>query len=324
MELRTAKIAMKESDYERAIRNLDLELQNIPSNAEAWYLKGYCYEKLGRMIEMSEAYNMAVKLSPQYEDKVSPSINKLVNRYYLRSINAYDSSKWVGALTQIDTAIMIDPDNYKLHRQAAITCYYGDMYEKSIEYAEKSIKFEEPGDSNLEVRKVLLAIYREKTDYDGIIKWAQNIMKRINIEEDEDGDYLRTLDDLIIAYTQKGELQKAEEIIRDAITKFPEIGELKLNLATMKFRQDDFETASQLFREVLQNDPENVAANLTMGHMLIAEYNYLEAIPYLEKVLAADENNIYAVQDLATAYYNTEQEEKGRLMIDKLKVLKKD
>ncbi len=60
-EMRSAKIALNEKEYTRAIENLERENQRMPDNAEVWYLKGYSYEKLKDWQKMSDSYTHSLQ-----------------------------------------------------------------------------------------------------------------------------------------------------------------------------------------------------------------------------------------------------------------------
>jgi len=327
-QLRSGKIAIKEGSFERAIRNLDEEIARDPNSAEAWFLKGYSYEKLNDWINMSEAYARSLELSDKFKGKIDDSVKRLVHRYYKRFSTAFDSSDYDLAMTNLDTAIIIDSDNPTLYHQAAVAAFNGEMFDKAIDLAKKSIKYEEiaqrsPTDESegpgIDVRTLILRIFIEKNDHDGMIEWAQKVMNLANVETDESNDYLQALDVIIEAYEAKEEPAKAEEAIKAAIDIFPEITDLKLNLATMMIRRDDFDNAMVIFQDVLKAVPDNIKANVAIGIMLVNQKKYKEAIPYLEKVLSVDEYNKGAISGLIQAYYNTGQEDKGRELREKLK-----
>jgi len=326
-EMRTAKIAINERDYFRAIENLDRELARIPGNANVWFLKGYAYEKLSDWQNMSMSYDSSLALSDEFMSEIEQSISKLVSRYYRKSVMLFDSSLWDSALFYLDTAIIIDKSNFRLYRQAAITTYRGDKYDQAIEFCMAAIDIEptifaardeasnnekiaEP-DFNMESRNVLLAIYHEQKDTNNVVEWSLNIMNRVEAIDGDPNDYLSSLDKLIEAYDAMEENVLAESAIMKAIEKFPDNIQLKLNLATYKSRSEDYQGAVKIFEEVLLSDPNNVYANLTIGTVLIMEKKYEESIPYLEAVIAEEPDNLSALQNLVSAYYNTEQIDKG-------------
>lgn len=326
-EMRSAKIALNEKEYLRAIENLDKEIDRMPGNAEVWYLKGFSYEKLSDWVSMSESYSKSIELSDQFQEEIDQSISRLVSRYYKRSLNYLDSSNWDSAQVFLDTAIIVDNANYRLYRQAAITAYRGDKNELAINYCLTAIdneptiseareEFENnesinSPDYNMESRKVLLAIYGAEKNWNKVIEWSKKIMDRVDQTEGEASDYLSGLDELISAYEVLENNEEAELAITKAMQKFPDNLQLSLNLATYKIRRDDNQGAMEVLKTVLAINPENIFANLTIGTIMIMDKKYKESIPYLEAVIAIEPENKNALQNLVSAYYNTDQIEKG-------------
>lgn len=62
----------------------------------------------------------------------------------------------------------------------------------------------------------------------------------------------------------------------------------KVDLAVAYYLKGDFNTAQVLFREILQQDKNNAAANIYYGLILADSKNYGESIPYLAKGISID------------------------------------
>jgi len=137
-ELRTARISINEKDWNRAIRSLDSEIARDSVSAEAYFLKGLCYEQLNDWQKMSESYSKSLEISDQFADRIKQSRRMIYARYVNRGVAALDSAAWekkkaeIGddeealaaadrerhatALANVDTAIMVDPGNIDLYR----------------------------------------------------------------------------------------------------------------------------------------------------------------------------------------------------------------
>ncbi len=321
-QLRSGRIDIKEGRYEGALVNLDKEIQRLEENPEAWYLKGYAYEKLRNWSAMTEAYAKSLSYSDQFKTKIESNRFNLMEQFYGRFKVEFDSSNFEVALAQIDTAIIIDPQNTMLYNQAAIAAYSGDYFERTVEYGIAAIDREEEDSTYLDTRRLLLTSYSTLNNYDELIKWAKEVMNNTDTQVEQEANYyLQALDEIILAYEAKEQAQDAENAIREAIEKFPEMEELKTNLATILIRRDDLEEAMVILLKVLESDPDDVYANLTVGIMLVNQKKYTESIPYLEKVLLHEPENIKAVQSLVGAYHNSGQETKGNEMLGKYKSL---
>jgi tetratricopeptide (TPR) repeat protein len=335
-ELRTTKIAINERDWNRAMNSADAELVRMPGSVEALFLKGFIYEKMNDWKNMSFWYDSCLRVSPQYKSQIADNRRKLVSRYYTKSIAAYDSSRFEEALTEIDTAIIVDPHDMRLYQQAAATAFYAKHSERASSFALKAIDMETADKRDLTVREVLLIIANEKKDYDGIIKWARELMGMVDPKTDTTKTYQRSLDAMLIAYEAQKNFDAAQKAIEDAIVFFPESKELKHNLALIHLRRADSDNAradssvakaeiraaKEIFKAVLVIDANDLDANLSLGTILVNEDKWTEGIPYLERVRAQDPTNLIAVTNLMAAYYNSGNEKKGDEMkkeLDKLK-----
>ncbi len=320
-QLRSGRIAIKEQDWERAIKNLDEEIARMPENPEAWYLKGYAYMKLDEYSKMSNAFEKSLEYGDQFEALIKISREKLVNQYYSKFSAAFDSLEYDKALAYIDTAITINPHDPELYFQAGVAAFNAEMDSLALKYADEAVKRMPEDEENIELRRLVLLVNRRMNNTEGIIEAAQKLMETIDLNTDTTDYYLLALDDLVMAYEAQGEAEKAEQMIHDAISHFPEVIELKLNLATLMVRREDFDAAMEIYKDVLRQNPDHKDANLAVGIMLANKKEYTEAIPYLEKVLEEDPDNMKAIQSLGSCYYNTGNEGKGKQMIQRLKEL---
>jgi tetratricopeptide (TPR) repeat protein len=163
--------------------------------------------------------------------------------------------------------------------------------------------------------------YRQKGDDEEVIKWAKETMRVIDIDNDPQNLYLQAFDELINAYETKGEVELAAQATQETLAKFPENLLLKKNLAIFMVRRKDYDSAMKIYEDVLKQVPDDLDANLTIGTILCNQDKYSEAISYLIKAHEADPENFAAVTNLMSAYYNTDQDEKGGEMRNKLKAL---
>jgi len=79
-----------------------------------------------------------------------------------------------------------------------------------------------------------------------------------------------------------------------------------------------------LLKEVIEEDPENIKAHLTLGFFSIQSGQYEKAIERFEKVLSIDSGYIEAYLYLADIYENTGKTNKAIKILNKYKTLIKD
>ena len=315
-ELRTARIAINEKDWNRAIEALDQELTRMPKNSEAYYLKGLCYAELNEWAKMSESFSKSLEFSEQFSQQIENERSPLVSRYVKRAVAADEEERVEDALAYIDTALIMKKD-WLICQQGAVIAYNAKNYEAAVKYANLGMEYEGE-EQDLTMRKVMLAVAREKEDYPQIIEWARILMKLIDpatgsVDSAGEGDnlYLSSFDDLVIAYENLGEHDAAQKAIEEAVRLYPENMSLKMNLALIMIKRGDYETGKSIYLDVLKDDPMDFDANLTIGTIYSNKKLWEESIPYLERAYELDPNNLAAVQNLLAAYYNTEKFEKA-------------
>lgn len=319
-DLRTARIAMNEKAWDRAMTALEKELQAKPNNAEALWRFGRCYEQLRNWQNMSNYYDKSLQVSEMFKQRIEDSRLVLVREYLLKSDAKSKADDFNLALTYSDTALIIDPHNIELYRNAAVVAFNGEMLDIAMQHATRAIDMESEGDKDINVRKILLAVNSKQKNSEESLKWARDLMSLVNPHE-EQNTYMSALDAIVEAYEGMNESAKAEEMILKAIEFFPENVDLKMNLAVLKIHAEDLDGAAEVYLKVIALDPDNFDANLNLGTILLKNKKWLEAIPYLENTHKQNPENLAAMTNLIKAYYESGQEDKGKEMVKKLEAL---
>lgn len=320
-ELRTARIALNERDWNRAMNSLDAELARMPGSPEPLFLKGTIYEQMGEWREMSLSYDACLKASDQFASQIQDNRKRLVARFLKGSLEASDSSRWTLSLALVDTAIIIDPGQVSLYQHAAVTAYNADKFDRAIEYGLEAVAREETGKKDLPVREVLVASYGQQKDRPNARKWASDVMSLADPAADS-ATYLRAHDAIVEAQEAVQDYDGAIATIKEAASHFPNRPDIKMNLALMMLRKKDYDGAKAVYQDVLKLAPDNFDANLNLGTILVNQDKWVESIPYLVKAHELEPLNVTAVTNLMAAYYNDNQDAKGKEMKLKLDALK--
>ena len=83
-EFTGAKVYIQQKNYDKAIENLEIEVQKNPNNDEAWYLLGVLKADKGDYIGMNTAFSNALKLS----DKHKSDIISVRGKHWVDHVNA--------------------------------------------------------------------------------------------------------------------------------------------------------------------------------------------------------------------------------------------
>lgn len=225
------------------------------------------------------------------------------------------------SLANIDTALIIEPNNTELRIRAAVIANDGDLFGEALKYSQKAIDMEVAGEDDPSLRVMIMLAHKHMGNKDEIVRWAKEVIRVFDVVEDNPNLYLQAFDELINIYEKQGKTDLAQETTQQALAKFPDNVLLKKNLAIFLVRLDDLQGARDIYNQVLNHDPNDLDANLTIGTIFCNEQKYIEAIPYLEKAYQIAPDNLAAVTNLMAAYYNTDQDEKGKEMRKKLEAM---
>ncbi len=329
-ELRTARIAVNERDWDRAMAAINVELARTGPSAEPLYLKGMIYEQQAQMAEkdptkslldlytkMSACYDSSLALSNLFAEKIHESRDMLFRKFLKRSADAADTSNFDAALANVDIAIAIEPNLRILYQHAAVTSYNAERYDRAISYALIEVSKEHPDSADITTREVLVASYSNKKDNANTMKWGKDLLTRSNPVADS-ATYLRTHDLLLAVYEEQNNHDGAIALIDDATKHFKNNSAMLMNKALFLIKKEDFKGASKIYREVLAIDPENFDANLNLGTILVTDKIWKESIPFLKKAHELDPKNMVAIKNLMAAYYNSEQVKLGNEIRAKL------
>lgn len=329
-ELRTARIAVNERDWDRALKAIDLELGRTGPTAEPLFLKGLIYEQKAQLAEkdssaslldlytqMSAYYDSSLALSNLFADKINESRDRLFRKFLKRSADAADTSNWDASLANVDISITIAPDRRVLYQHAAVTAYNAERYDKAIGYALREVYKEHADSADITTREVLIASYSNKKDNANTLKWGKDLLSRCDPVADS-AAYLRTHDLLLSVYEETNNHDAAIALIDEANKHFSNHSVMLMNKALFLIKKEDFQNAAKIYREVLAIDPENFDANLNLGTILVTDKMWKESIPYLKKAHETDGKNLVAIKNLMAAYYNTEQVKLGNEIRAKL------
>jgi tetratricopeptide (TPR) repeat protein len=321
-ELRTARIAMNERDWSRALAGADAELIRGGPAAEPYFIKGRCYEQMTLWVQMVACYDSAVALDSTYKEPVIKSRRRLMAKYWQMSV---DSSKvgnidWAMALA--DTAALFISTEPGIYQHTAIIAYNATRLEDAIKYSLKAIEKEPVDTADLSSREVLMLCYSRLQKYDDSRKWAEDLLRRIDAKTDTIS-YLRAHDAVIEALELAEDYSGAIKAIREAIAVYPTRIDLQMNLALMYLRIKDFDAAQVVYTDLVKVAPDNFDANLNLGTILVNQDKWEQSIPYLKKAYELDPKNITAVTNLMAAYYNSGKPKDGETIRKQLEKLQK-
>lgn len=115
----SARIALSEGQYKRALATAKNATQLYPDNGDAWNVLGLSYDALDKLKDAEPAYRKALELNPK--DKASVYNNLALNLTLQEKLDQ--------ALPMIEEALKVAPDRRELKRnRAMIRAMHTQMY----------------------------------------------------------------------------------------------------------------------------------------------------------------------------------------------------
>ncbi|MCA9836076.1 MAG: tetratricopeptide repeat protein [Trueperaceae bacterium] len=112
-------------------------------------------------------------------------------------------------------------------------------------------------------------------------------------------------------YEQQGQFAQAADAAENAISRLeeddPQILSLQALIGRTKYSQGDYQTALEMFDEVLSSNADDANTQLWAGLAAYYSENYTEAVSYLEKAVQLDDSSVEAKANLGAAYFKEER-----------------
>lgn len=303
-----------DSEFARAVVDASVELQSkseIKTPAEAFF-----YSQLAEDLELAAQEEIllqaTLELNPEprlgieamgrlgfnqlIQDKYSesartyrrllsipglPGQQQLVTLYRLSQAESFNKN-YTDAITAIDTALKMSPQNPELTYQRGWIQLQADNFEEAEKSLKSAAKLSE-GDSNLESRSGILlgALYTQLRRWDEAIKTYQQILEIPQLEADL-GRRSRVA--LSNAYVQSGDLPNGQRILEEVYEASPDEPGVNNDLGYLYADQGiQLEKAEAMIRIAVKAEPDNPAYLDSLGWVLYKLEKYEEALEVLKK-----------------------------------------
>ncbi len=200
------------------------------------------------------------------------------------------------------------PNKARANNNYAVALCEKGKYQESIPYLKKAIELDhiycDPW-SNLAVAHSMLGQPKEGIE---ALKNAINIFP----------DYPEAHNNIGVMYLGCQELEQAETYLKKAIELRPHYGKAYLNLGRVYAQKGEDEKSWQSFKKATETDLDTVEGFGALGFESLRLGKYKEAADALEKAVRLGANNPVVVMNLAGAYCNSGQDEKGENLYGQL------
>lgn len=304
-DLTSAKLYIKQKNYDKALEALQREVQKNPKSDEGYYLMGYVYGEQETYGKMMDAYNQSLQISNKYKDDITKQKQYywaiLFNRgvtFYQRGGKAanQDSSKvyYDKSIDAFQNAVKIEPDSADTYKNLAFVYMSLGENDQAIDPLKKLIDKE----NSLDGYKFLGEIYYNKgTNLKNHFESTKNVQDSVQAMEN---------------------FNKAIDILQKGRKIFPDDSDMLLTLSNAYIAAGKAEVAMNAFKAGVEKDPNNQYYRYNYGVLLLGTNQYEKAIEQFQKALDIDPEYQNALYNISVAYVkwgakiNKDAEENGQ------------
>lgn len=302
-EMTTAKLAIKNGQYDKAEESLARAVEKNPQEEEAWFLLGQVRLEQKKYVGMNEAYTRALAISDVHAREIRNNRSVVWNELYNGATEDYDKAQnqpefYDAAAEKLATAMTINPDSVQTYFALGLIHYSKGENDQAAGYLETALQ--------------------KRPDY----VEAMDILSSIHL--DTALDYEVAGD----AEAAKKEYGIAADLLEKAFQLNPEESGKINNLIIALERSGQLDRAKTLTSEAVQENPENPSFRYAYGVYLLNDGNFEESVVHFSKACELDSTNANFAYNCGAAYLNwgvaVKQEADAKLEANKGKNVKPD
>ena len=315
-ELRKAEKAINSKQYSEALSYLDeaetmmgsmdndMKSQFYASKGEALFNSaGQDFKKLQASVDaFSQAIELNSNIEAQYGDQLQNLRAALVNG----AIGDQNAERFSDATAKLYSSYKLSKDPADLY-YAAGNAVNGKDYDKAIEYYQALLDLNYTGETMeyVATRKDngTLETFESENLRNIAVRTGEFIKPETRKAESRKGEILRNL---TLIYLEKGDNDKAQELIKTARAESPDDVYLMRAEADMSYKTGDIKKYNMLMNKIVASDPDNpeIYFNLGVGSAEVGEME--KAIEYYKKALELRPDYEVALINLAVAKLSAE------------------
>lgn len=318
-ELKTAEKAVKSNDFATAITAIN-QAEGLIANADQktkakfYYLKGLALYQNGApqadIDKVGAAFNQLINYEnetnkPKYSAEVGQLLNKMIvsiaesaSNDYNKAIETKENTDYLKAAKEFQQVYALSPRDTSYLDNAALVYYFAKDYDTSIKLYEQLLVLNYTGITTVFVATDKASgedvVYGDKKAMDLQVKLglAQNPR-----EEKKESRREMIFKNLAQNYSDKGNNEKALEIISKGRTEFPSSYSLLIDEANIYYKAGDNAKFKERLEEAIRLNPTEPTLYYNVGVMNMDQKNIDEAIKNFEKAIELK-------PDYADAYNN--------------------
>jgi len=294
----SGKVYLADENYDDAIEQLTLAIENAPDNWEPHMYLGRAYAEIGELEKAHDEMFRALELAPDESarDEANNTILFYWQKYNKQGMQYVDAAKYEEAITEYQRAITIDDRQPDALTGLGVAYQSLGDYDKAIDYFQQAY---EAAPENETIQENLLTVYDSK---------ARSLGSASEYEE-------------AISYYEK---------IREIRPDYPE---LQFNIGYMYYQMREYEEALDYYKNYLVENPEDedVLRMTYYAHWVLGEEkweddqaaateHYEAAIDALDRLLAMGDEVAYH-RTLAKIYTKLGRDQEAEIEIQQMRAL---
>ena len=335
-----ANTAFTKQEYAEAIAFIEpaLEDEKTKVKGRTWYIRGQIYGAItisedesiraidpDALFKAVESYKKVLELEKEGNTQyglAQINLDQLTGSVMNKGVEAFQNDDFEAAMMAFEEYTKIVPEDTTGFIYAALMANQLELYEEVVRYYEGAFNLDYYPKTALNT-----VIYYELNKLDNPEK-AMEYVKLAMEKYPEDNDFRKNAIDILI---KTDKIDEAIVNLKQAIEKEPENARLYTNLGLLYDSQEKYDEAVAQYKLALDLNPEerfalinlavfyigkgdkinheaiemDVATYRKVGSKIEAEakVEWEKAIPYLEKVLEADDTDELALQNLHAVYF---------------------
>jgi len=318
-ELKTAEKAVKSNDFATAMSAIN-QAEGLIANADQktkakfYYLKGLALYQNGApqadIDKVGAAFNQLIKYEnetkkPKYSAEIGQILNKMIvavaesaSNDYNKAIETKENADYLKAAKEFQQVYALSPRDTSYLDNSALVYYFAKDYDTSIKLYEQLLDLKYTGITTVFVATDKASgedvVYGDKKSMDLQVKLGLATNPR---EEKKESRREMIFKNLAQNYSDKGNNEKALEIIAKGRTEFPNSYSLLIDEANIYYKAGDNAKFKERLEEAIRLNPTEPTLYYNVGVMNMDQKNIDEAIKNFEKAIELK-------PDYADAYNN--------------------
>ena len=307
MEMTSAKLYMKQEEWDKAIHWLQQALKKKPEHAEAHYLLGKVYGMRGRYREMAAELTASEKYDKKrkYAKDIANLRQHFLAQNFNAGLDAFRAQDFEKASTRFAIASLLDPTSVASHQNLAI----------AYRQFERQLQSQQPcdscGASGYEWDPIALKCRDQDSNEftetcccgdqvgefftEAIVGTYKHLME---IQPDSLSNYLALVD----FYKSRKDFEAGAELLAAAYEKFPNNGKILSELAILYDFMGQSDKAFATYEEALKARPEDPDLRFNFGRLYFMREDFPEAIEQFKLVFEANPDDFEANFNAGVSY----------------------